>query len=88
MSTINKPRLLEMVACKTVNEYDTNQRKLRRFYIEELAVRAALTQPSRPNPVNPEPLGIQKCSRFPKQIRRNSQNKRKQIPIQEEEEKR
>ena len=46
-----------MVACKTVNEYHSNQRKLRRFYLEEQAVRAALIQPCRPNPVSTEPLG-------------------------------
>ena len=46
-----------MVACKTVNEYHSNQRKLRQFYLEEQAVRAALIQPCRPNPVNTEPLG-------------------------------
>ena len=53
----DKPRLIHMVACKTVNEYHSNQRKLRRFYLEEQAVRAALIQPCRPNPVNTEPLG-------------------------------
>ena len=46
-----------MVACKTVNEYHSNQRKIRRFYLEEQAARAALIQLCRPNPVNTEPLG-------------------------------
>ena len=46
-----------MVACKTVNEYHSNQSKLRRFYLEEQAARAALTMTSCPNPVNREPLG-------------------------------
>ena len=35
-----------MVACKTVNEYDSHQRKLKRFYLGEQAARAALIQPS------------------------------------------
>ena len=46
-----------MVACKTVNKYHSNQRKLRRFYLEEQAARAATIQPCRTNPVNTEPLG-------------------------------
>ena len=46
-----------MVACKTVNEYHSNQRKLGQFFLEEQAARAALIQPCRPNPVNTEPLG-------------------------------
>ena len=45
-----------MVACKTVNEYHSNQRKLRRFYLEEQTAQAATIQPCRPNPVNTEPL--------------------------------
>ena len=53
----DKPRLIHMVACKTVNEYHSNQRKLRRFSLEEQAARAAPIQPCRPNPVNTEPLG-------------------------------
>ena len=55
--TNDKPRLIHMVACKTVNEYHSNQRKLRRFYLEEQAARAALIQLCRPNPVNTESLG-------------------------------
>ena len=46
-----------MVAWKTVNEYHSNQRKLRRFYLEEQAARADTIQPCRPNPVSTEPLG-------------------------------
>ena len=53
----DKPRLIHMVACKTVNEYHSYQRKLRRFYLEEQAARAAPIQPCRPNPVNTEPQG-------------------------------
>ena len=55
--TNNKPRLKHMVACKTVNEYHSNQRKLRRIYLEEQAARAAQTMTIRPNSVNREPLG-------------------------------
>ena len=59
-STNNKPRLINMVACKTVNEYHSNQRKLRRFYLEEQAAKVTLTMTSRPNPVNRE-RGTRKC---------------------------
>ena len=45
-----------MIASKTVNEYKSNQRKLRQLYLEEKAARAALIQLSRPNPVKREPL--------------------------------
>ena len=55
-NTNNKPRLIHMVACKTVNEYHSNQRKLRRLYLEEQTARAALIKPSSPNPVKREPL--------------------------------
>ena len=49
-----------MIACKTVNEYHSNQSKLKRFYLEEQARRTVPTQPARgvtQNPVNQEPLG-------------------------------
>ena len=46
-----------MVACKTVNEYHSNQRKLRRFYLEEQAARTTLSSTCRTNPINTEPLG-------------------------------
>ena len=46
-----------MVACKTVNEYHSNQRKLKRFYLEEQAARTALSSACRQNPINTEPLG-------------------------------
>ena len=39
-----KPRLTDMVACKTVNECHSKQRKLNRFYFEEPAARATLIQ--------------------------------------------
>ena len=55
--TNDKRQPIHMVACKTVNEYHSNQRKLRRFYLEEQAARSATIQPRRPNPVNTEPLG-------------------------------
>ena len=37
-----KPRLIHIVACKAVNEYHSNQPKLKRFFLEEQAARAAL----------------------------------------------
>ena len=52
-----KPRLVHMVACKTVNEYHSNQRKLKPFYLEEPAARTALSSACRQNPINTEPLG-------------------------------
>ena len=73
MNKINKPRLIHMVAFKAVNEYHSNQRKLRRFYFEDQAARAALTQPSRPNPVNREPLGHARVLKIAEANKKNRQ---------------
>ena len=71
-----------MVACKTVNEYHSNQRKLRHFYLEEQAARTALTQPNLPNPVNREPLGHSEILKIAKANQKNWQNKRNQSLFQ------
>ena len=79
-NTNNKPRLTHMVACKTFNEYHSNQRKLRRFYLEEQAARAALSMPSRPNPVNREPLGHSEVLKMAKANQRKQAKQTKAKP--------
>ena len=71
-----------MVACKTVNEYHSNERKLRRFYVEEQAAKAALIQPSHPRPVNREPLGHSEVLKMAKanQIKHAKQTRAKPNP--------
>ena len=54
-STKAKPRLIHMVACKEFNEYHSNQRKQKLFYLEEQAARTVLAEPASgvtQNPVN------------------------------------
>ena len=41
-----KPRLIHMVACKTVGEYKRNQEKIRKFYLEEEKAAKATTRTS------------------------------------------
>ena len=69
-----------MVACKTVNEYHSTQRKLRQFYSEEQAARAALIQPSCPNPVNREPLGHSEVLKMAKANQRKKAKQTKAKP--------
>ena len=72
-----------MVACKTFKEYHSNQRKLRRFYLEEQAVRAALTITSRPNPVNRESTGLLGIAKHGKsQSKKTGQKKQKLSPTE------
>ena len=78
--TNNNPRLIHMVACKTVNEYHSNQRKLRRFYLEEQDARAALTMPSRSNPVNRESLGHSEVLKMAKANQRKQAKQTKAKP--------
>ena len=78
-----------MVVCKTFKEYHSNQRKLRRFYLEEQAVRAALTITSRPNPVNRESPGLLGIAKHGKsQSKKTGQKKTKAKPNRKAETKR
>ena len=55
-----KPRLIHMVACKTVGEYKRNQEKIRKFCLEEKAAltkqQAAKEKQTRATPLQPAPI--------------------------------
>ena len=50
IATENKPRLIHMVACKTVGEYKRNQEKLRNFCFEEARNNAKSIQQNKQGP--------------------------------------
>ena len=64
-----KPRLIHMVACKTIGEYRRNQEKIKKFCLEEAkqAKRISTTVPMRCHPTTNEPQEIPGPSRMPSQ---------------------
>ena len=64
-----QPRLIHMVACKTIGEYCRNQEKIKKFCLEEAkkAKKSSTTVPMRTHPTTNEPQEIPGPSRMPSQ---------------------
>ena len=64
-----KPRLIHMVACKTISEYRRNQEKIKKIWLEEAkqAKKSSTTVPMRSHPTTNQPQEIPGPSRMPSQ---------------------